>query len=465
MYHVVVPTQSAISPRGSQLYEDNALEQSAGELIRRTYPIPPGVRMATPDKEAIMDLAGSFERRKLGKAQRVLHSMAERAREQEVAEMSTGLCRQYAMKQQKDGSVMKSVSDGRNESVIRFPPLKNIDSKRNKENKGKEQWQMDKKNFKRLRVKPRNFTGNITSKVRSGRDPVDQGPPKNDQFPARKVIKPRSRYYIPLQQQPHITFDATSAFIHYQKGVSPCDRTQLLRTRRINGPIQLDLYLQTRPDQLAPLICVPAVRMDGSCSSQTETSISYSGGPSPDRVDTYMHTGRLKLGRKSIEDEPDVRMNKNGSGHRERKLGSTTSVRKGSPVNLFPSITENHDSAYDAVEQLRETDLHIVDTNTDSSRGNHQGVNDNGPAAETITDVNNNGGPQQPHEETGNVQNSNNNEDANNVGDDVNNNDDVDPNNAAQPSNVNDVDYSQNQSEENEDYSHELNEESDPKAS
>ncbi|XP_064618007.1 uncharacterized protein LOC135482098 [Liolophura sinensis] len=58
-------------------------------------------RLPTPEKAAILELSDSFEKRRLGKHQQMLHDISQRCREQEVADLSKNLSIKCQQKQQK----------------------------------------------------------------------------------------------------------------------------------------------------------------------------------------------------------------------------------------------------------------------------------------------------------------------------------------------------------------------------
>lgn len=58
-------------------------------------------RLPTPEKAAILELSDSFEKRRLGKHQQMLHDISQRCREQEVADLSKNLSIKCQQKQQR----------------------------------------------------------------------------------------------------------------------------------------------------------------------------------------------------------------------------------------------------------------------------------------------------------------------------------------------------------------------------
>lgn len=210
-------------------------------------------RLPTPEKMAIMELSGSFEKRRLGKQQQILTDMTQRCREQEVADLSSKLTNKCTLL--------------------------------SAEKRGKEvTFYATTFSHKRQMYGGAGFLEDGISMT----NPTALSPKtayvKNYQhFPARKIIKQPGKYDF-VKTQPKSTPRPTGSPNHVIQTSAPpsltdnLNRNKLAQTQRINGSIQLDHYITPRSDHLAPLV-LPSL-----------------DGVSQERDETYFSTARVNIG-------------------------------------------------------------------------------------------------------------------------------------------------------------------------
>ncbi|KAK2177290.1 hypothetical protein NP493_608g02049 [Ridgeia piscesae] len=187
-------------------------------------------RLPTPDRNAIIGLATSFDKHRLRKQQQVLQDIAWRCREQEIASLS--------------GAITSKCT------LSSFP------------------------------CKPFHQTGFTQSDTNTARTTVDgesvtgaatarQTPePGNAFFPTRRIKRMQPRDYsgraLPRLQ------------ISYRKGVQPSDavrRRTAFRQLQINGPLQLQHLMKLQTDKLAPLV-LPSIQYVGIDRNRVDSYVS-----------------------------------------------------------------------------------------------------------------------------------------------------------------------------------------------
>ncbi len=201
-------------------------------------------RLTTPDKTAVLDLSTSFKKRCLGKQQQILSDIAARCREQEIEDLSNQMTGKVILQ---EGAVEPEMATY----------ATNYMTKREKTSDDL-----------------------LESARRTARQEKQQDVQRNyKQFPARKIIKHPSKNELSKPSPSRVR-------IAYIRGVPRFvanSRTRLVETRRINGPIQLEHYIQPKLDPLAPLIRNPS-----SMDSEYQN-----------RIDSYFCTARMSLGTRS----------------------------------------------------------------------------------------------------------------------------------------------------------------------
>lgn len=212
-----------------------------------------GRRLPTPEKEAVMELSNSFERRRLGKHQRILKDISERCRAQEITDLSNKLSAKISLrkfeKPSKEmsfystafmGSKNRTLSDEQH-YIINPRAMQEVDGSR----------PLFEKNYKH--------------------------------FPARKIMRQQTKFEF-LRQNTTLPKLAPEVF------TSPLSDSHLMNLKatlaqrqQINGPIQLAHYISPRA-YLAPLV-LPSVdiynvgiqseRLDrtGSCFSAIRVTL------------------------------------------------------------------------------------------------------------------------------------------------------------------------------------------------
>jgi hypothetical protein len=217
-----------------------------------------GRRLPTPEKVAVMELSNSFERRRLGKHQRILNDISERCRAQEITDLSNKL------------SAKKTICE------IERPT-------------------------KEMTFYSTTFMGSQPRKIapdvaEAGNEPSpgsdDETRPlfeKNyKQFPARRIMRHQTKFDF-LRQNTNFP-KITASAVQSAPTVSVSDsqvmnlRARLAQRQQINGPIQLDHYTSPRPD-LAPLVLPTLERYNTGFQSERI-----------DRSDMCFSTSRLTLG-------------------------------------------------------------------------------------------------------------------------------------------------------------------------
>ena len=217
-----------------------------------------GRRLPTPEKVAVMELSNSFERRRLGKHQRILNDISERCRAQEIADLSNKL------------SAKKTICE------IERPSR-----------------EMTFYSTTFMGSQPRKISPEVAeagNEMSPGTD--DESRPlfeKNyKQFPARRIMRHQTKFDFLRQNTSFPRISQSS--VQSAPTVSVPDsqilnmRARLATKQQINGPIQLDHYNNPRPD-LAPLVLPNLERYNTGLQSERIN-----------RSDMCFSTSRLTLG-------------------------------------------------------------------------------------------------------------------------------------------------------------------------
>ncbi|XP_070543384.1 uncharacterized protein [Ptychodera flava] len=215
-----------------------------------------GSRISDVEKIRVFGILDSSDKRKLGKQQQILHDITERCREQDITDMSKSLTSGIQLKQ---NSTLKN--DYRRE-VTMYSTNTLI---RQREKSGPQ--------F-------RNGSGRV--KAKSGREynkpRVERSATSVTNFRPSNIIRsPPSNYPIKTMfpKVTRVTFGGLSPTQLY-------NRTKWLHSRKINGPIQLEHYIQSRNAPCAPLM-LPRLQDDGehqngNSGESTPRSTSISRG-------------------------------------------------------------------------------------------------------------------------------------------------------------------------------------------
>lgn len=216
-----------------------------------------GRRLPTPEKVAVMELSNSFERRRLGKHQRILNDISERCRAQEINDLSNKLSAKMCLHRA-----------------------------------GRPSREMTFYSTTFMGHKPQNKAPPETGKMCDSPDDSGDGQPKMfeknyRQFPARRIMRQQTKFEFLRQSTmlPKISPVQVPFTSHSDSPDLPTLRAKLAQRRQINGSIQLDHYTAPRAD-LAPLI-LPTVDNRYSSGIHSERL---------DRQDTCFSTSRLVLG-------------------------------------------------------------------------------------------------------------------------------------------------------------------------
>ncbi|CAH1799372.1 unnamed protein product [Owenia fusiformis] len=270
-------------------------------------------RLPTPEKHAIMELSESFTKRRLGAQQKMLTSMAQRCREQEIKDLSGSITRRY-----EPHSVPRIEKNTAFYSTTHTIQKHRLDSDSESE-KAESPNATPRPNFEKSKTF---FPTRTVYKA-----PKTKPEPENS-LPSRRSNL-RSYSFIPQ-----------SSRIKFSKGVRPVDvygRKQLISSQRINGPIQLDHYTQPKADQLAPLVLPSIAKQRPTRSSRQKGS----------RVDTYITSQKITLGDKTLQKTTD--------GVKQDVVEATqadTVVQEGTivlPNNTNLTKGEKHDATDDNV--------------------------------------------------------------------------------------------------------------------
>lgn len=214
-------------------------------------------RVATPEKVAIMELSTSFEKRRLGKQQQILSEMNQRCREQEVADLSSKLSNKCVLESERGaGARSREITYYSTTFMMQKPKISADDS-------------------------------DCATKCDSpATTPLPFFEKTYKHFPARKIIKHQGKFeLIPKTSRaspirtPRIDPSPVKALIS-QAMSEPYRKVKLLNSQRINGPVQLNHYVNPKQDQLAPLV-LPNI----------DTSVQ-------DKIDAFSTT-RVHLGTRS----------------------------------------------------------------------------------------------------------------------------------------------------------------------
>lgn len=247
------------------------------ELLQHTAPIRDGHRLPTPDRRAVIELCDSPEvKHQLRRQQQLLTDIAQRAREQEISALSGALSkkltldefdRKYERPRLEDGGLRKYTT---NSSVgsMSVSPSKGSELKLTLAGIGEEDGED---------VTPAEALQSIQARPEFARATTF--------FPKRKLRK--------QQKQSGKWKSLPRLQIAYSKGLMPSStlvqhqhmiKTNLIKSRNINGPIQLKHYIQPK-DPLAPLI-LPSIRN------------AYGGGDSDsggDTMDAFFQSSAIPM--------------------------------------------------------------------------------------------------------------------------------------------------------------------------
>ncbi|KAI0207516.1 hypothetical protein LSAT2_007846 [Lamellibrachia satsuma] len=196
-------------------------------------------RLPTPDRNAIIGLATSFDKHRLRKQQQVLQDIAWRCREQEVASLSGAI----------SSKCILSSFPGK----LLHPGFTQSDT-----------------NTARTTIDGDSISGAATS-----RSPD----PGNAFFPTRRIKRRQSRDYSG-RELPRLQ-------ISYRKGVQPSDaprRRTAFRQLQINGPLQLQHMMKLQTDKLAPLV-LPSIQYVGLERNRVDTYVNSHGLAGPQGSD------------------------------------------------------------------------------------------------------------------------------------------------------------------------------------
>lgn len=235
-----------------------------------------GRRLPTPEKVAVMELSTSFERRRLGKHQRILTDISERCRAQEISDLSNKLS-----------------------------------AKKNIHTFDKPTREMTFYSTTFMGSQPRKITPDPNDAEEGVPTPeVDRSRPlfeKNyKQFPARRIMRHQTKFDFLRQNTFFPRISPTPEQIAPKSSVSDSHvmnvRASLAHRQQINGPIQLDHYISPRPE-LAPLVLPNLERYStGLLSERSRICFSTSRvtlGPrtkSQIAMDIVKHTSPLQNG-------------------------------------------------------------------------------------------------------------------------------------------------------------------------
>ncbi|XP_061177601.1 uncharacterized protein LOC133186364 [Saccostrea echinata] len=246
-------------------------------------------RVATPEKVAIMELSTSFEKRRLGKQQQILTEMNQRCREQEVADLSSKLTNKCVLESER-GAV------GRSREITYYSTT-----------------------F--MMQKPKIGTEDAESTIKAdspATTPLPFFEKTYKHFPARKIIKHQGKFeLVPKNSRgspirtPRIDPSPVKALVS-QAMSDPYQKLKLLHSQRINGPVQLNHYINPKQDQLAPLV-LPSI----------DTSVQ-------EKIDAFC-TSRVHLGTRSKTTGVESQMNGTLSSKLSQKSVKRTSPPKGVP--------------------------------------------------------------------------------------------------------------------------------------
>ncbi|KAH3726407.1 uncharacterized protein LOC127853668 [Dreissena polymorpha] len=220
-----------------------------------------GRRLPTPEKVAVLELSNSFERRRLGKHQRILNDISERCRAQEIDDLSNKLSAKVNLHQAgkpKEMTLYNTTFMG-SRLMSKSPPhgIPPFDT-------------ADIMNEPEIPFKPNIFEKNYK------------------QFPARRVMRQQTKFEF-LRQPTQFPKVKPTQWPKSSSSDSKVHsiRATLAKRQQINGPIQLDHYISPRPD-LAPLVLPSIERFHVSAPLE-----------SIERSDTCFSTSRMVLGKRS----------------------------------------------------------------------------------------------------------------------------------------------------------------------
>ncbi|KAL4233596.1 hypothetical protein ACF0H5_008277 [Mactra antiquata] len=244
-----------------------------------------GRRLPTPEKVAVMELSNSFERRRLGKHQRILSDISERCRAQEINDLSNKLsAKMNIMKLQKPTKDMTFYSTTFMGPQQRKSPDFGQAPDEEIAIEDEHSRPLFEKNYK--------------------------------QFPARRIMRHHTKFDF-LRQNTMISRSGAQGVQVPQSSVSDSRvltlRSNLAHKQQINGPIQLEHYVSPRPD-LAPLVLPTLDRYNTGMQSERL-----------DRSDTCFYTSRLTLGQRT---KTQLTMNSARNG----AIGSMPAIGQSQPV-------------------------------------------------------------------------------------------------------------------------------------
>lgn len=200
-----------------------------------------GRRLPTPEKVAVMELANSFERRRLGKHQRILNDISDRCRAQEINDLSNKLSAKKNIykvdKPTKEMTFYSTTFMGSQPRKLAPDSIENISPTALQEEDSSRP--LFEKNYK--------------------------------QFPARRIMRQQTKFDFLRQNTSFPKIAAASSQNVPKSSVSDSQvnnlRAKLAHKQQINGPIQLDHYVSPRPD-LAPLVLPTLERYNTGIQSE-----------------------------------------------------------------------------------------------------------------------------------------------------------------------------------------------------
>ena len=255
-YYFVQQSASAVGQRRAAKTEAASASGGPGEE-EGSAAGSPDRRLPTPDKLRILEMADSFGKHRLRKQQQLLSEIAQRCREQEVADLSSAITKKCKLSKYEDKANQRELTFYSTTSMVRKTPGPTAAASAEP---GRE-----------------SSASPDTSPKHSQRPAFERS---RTFFPVRKTKQTPTKDYTLHSFPPRLQ-------ICYRKGVVPSAMYQqpnLSKTRKINGPIQLEHY-QPRADQLAPLI-LPSVKYVGYASDQNN-------------VESYVSTKKISLGSRS----------------------------------------------------------------------------------------------------------------------------------------------------------------------
>ena len=245
------------------------------ELLQNTATIRDGQRLPTPDRRAVIELSDTPEiKHQLKRQQQLLTDIAQRAREQEITALSGALSKKCTLDDFDRKHERPHLSDP---SALRKYTTNSSVTMNKSENGLKITLAGISEQDSPLESTPAETLQNIQARPEFNRSTTF--------FPKRKLRKP--------QRVPGKWKSLPRLQIAYSKGLMPTTsmtqhqhtvKTNLIRSRNINGPIQLKHYIQPK-DPLAPLI-LPSITNNDSDLDRVDSFIKSSPVPMKQRSKT-----------------------------------------------------------------------------------------------------------------------------------------------------------------------------------